>query len=566
MKKSKIIFLIFAFLSFCFLAFVHPEWLNFHEQYQLFEFSTDYFVEHIVLPGGFVVWFSEFFVQFFYNNFLGALVMTGCLTGIYLLLKNGDNQIALLPPVLIWIYSGDENMMMTFPFAVLLSLFAVKGFERLTLKNKFYLQILIVPLIYWLVGYCAWIYLILSLSKDDNGFRIGKENFIKISALILYLIVFQFFTAFFITRNYPLIDIFCGIDYYRLRMEIPDLQHIITLCCVVVPFVKIPQKKWVMYTQLSLIVVVLVVGVIKKYDFDRYSYYKIDYMVRNQEWEKLLDFAKKYNLQSDFASTGVNLALAMTGQMPDRLFEFNQTSNEGFLSTFGYNSFTCTVTAEACYYLGLVNSVLRYNFDLQSAILNCNYSGRFTKRIAEAYILNGRYDVARRYLNKLKRTLFYRAWALKAEDFICNTHNIESNPDWKRLNSIRIKRGLNFSNPHLGEMLMYFSVMGGENRMALDYALSSFLVKRDLKSFVESFPYYTKYFGTSQIPKIYQQAFLLACVQSGYSIDRIPNFISPEIISFFRDFDTAYLLNKNSKVFKTGKYAGTYWKYYLLGN
>lgn len=54
---------------------VHPEWLNYHEQNQLFLFSWSYFVERLSLPGGLADWMGEFLVQFYYVPALGAAVL-----------------------------------------------------------------------------------------------------------------------------------------------------------------------------------------------------------------------------------------------------------------------------------------------------------------------------------------------------------------------------------------------------------------------------------------------------------------------------------------------------------
>ena len=425
MEKNKIIAAVFAALVFCFWAFGYPEWLNFHEQYQMFLFSWDYLMEHLALPGGVGVYISEFLVQFFYNTYLGAAVVAVVLTAIFLLsvkisqkITSGYNVVALqiLIPVLIWIYAGDINMLFAFPVSMLVAQVCTLGFIGIGHDKKIWFQILLLPIVYWLTNYCVWIYALLtSIYLVKNNARKFNTTFIAMMQM-LGLVFFIVWVGYFPVRNYPFTDLFCGIDYYRGHMEVPIWQHLVAISCVFVPLIKLKKvSRIVDYCLLSAVAVAGVAGCIVKYDSEWYSYYKIDYYSRTQQWDRLLDYAKKNNLQSDMAATGVNLALAMTGQLPDRLFDFYQPGNEGFLSTFGYNLLSCAPTAEACHYLGMNNSVLRYNFDLQSAILNCKSSGRFFRRIAESYLLNRRYDVAQRYLTKLKQTLFYRSWALEAE-------------------------------------------------------------------------------------------------------------------------------------------------------
>ncbi len=571
MKTNKIIAAVFAALAFCFWAFWHPEWLNFHEQYQMFLFSWDYLVEHLALPGGMGVYISEFLVQFFYNTYLGAAVVAAVLTAIFLLSVKISQKITseynvvplhLLTPVLLWVYLGDINALFAFPVSILLAQVCALGFFSIDYERKIWLQILLLPIIYWFANYCVWIYALLTsiylIKNNANRF-----NTTGIAAMqMLGLVFFIFWVAYFPVRNYPFSDLFGGIDYYRGHMEIPFWQHLVAISCVVVPFVAWAKARRVVdYCLLSVVAAAGIAGVFVKYDNESYSYYKIDYYARTQQWDRLLDYAHRNHLTSDMAATGVNLALAMTNQLTDRLFEFYQPGNEGFLSTFGYNLLSCGPTAEACHYLGMNNSVLRYNFDLQSAILNCKYGGRFFRRIAESYLLNRRYDVAQRYLKKLKQTLFYRSWALEAESCLYDEEKIKANPEWARMLKLRFEDGLNFSHAHLDQMLVFLFEKCPENRMALDYALCSCLVRRDLMTFVKHFPYFTKYFGIANIPEIYQQAFLTACVQYNYSV---PSFISQKVIADFREFDSAYLMNPNDKAFKDGKFSKTFWKYYLI--
>ena len=578
MSKAKISTTLLFVSTFCFWAFIKPEWLNFHEQYQLFLFSTSYLTQHLALPGGIAIYLGEFLVQFFYNTYLGAMVAASTITTIYIILQKISNcycnnqntsSLQLLAPILILVYSGDENMLFTFPTAILLSLIMSLIYIK-KFKTNIWLQFLFFPLIYWLIGYCVWIYVftttIYLIKKESNNYKTMAISGIQ----MLGLVFFMFWIAYFPIKNYPMCDIFMGIDYHRERMKIPFWQHIIAIICIITPPITTlltKAKNIFFYTSISAITIIGILGVIKNYNPNIYSHIKLDYYVRWQKWNDILNYATKNNLNNVFANTAVNLALSQTNQMPDRLFEFKQNGNEGFLSNFEYNSFSTGPTAEACYYLGMINSTLRYNFDMQSAILNSKNSGRFFKRIAEAYLLNGNYDVADRYLRKLKQTLFYRSWAIETQNCLSDENKIMQNPEWARIKMFKYNKGLNFSTNNLPKVLITLHEHCPENKMALDYALSSCLVNKNLEEFIRLFPFYTKSYGTTNIPKIYQQAFAIACFQNNYTIDNMPSFISQEVKNDFIEFDNAYLINPKSKILTTGKFSNSFWKYYMeVGN
>ena len=46
--------------------------MSFQEQYQLFLFDTDYFMEHLLYPGGMAAYAGEFLTQFYFSPLVGA--------------------------------------------------------------------------------------------------------------------------------------------------------------------------------------------------------------------------------------------------------------------------------------------------------------------------------------------------------------------------------------------------------------------------------------------------------------------------------------------------------------
>lgn len=61
--------------AFLFWYIAYPHAMSYQEQYQLFLWTSDYFVERVSLPGGLADWLGEFIVQFYYVEWLGALLL-----------------------------------------------------------------------------------------------------------------------------------------------------------------------------------------------------------------------------------------------------------------------------------------------------------------------------------------------------------------------------------------------------------------------------------------------------------------------------------------------------------
>ena len=82
-----------------------------------------------------------------------------------------------------------------------------------------------------------------------------------------------------------------------------------------------------------------------------------DYHVRMQEWDEVIAMAEKKAPDTPMSVSCLNLALAMKGQLPERMFSFYQRGKEGLLMSF-VNDFTIPLVAgEPYYYLPLIKLV-----------------------------------------------------------------------------------------------------------------------------------------------------------------------------------------------------------------
>lgn len=152
---------------FLFWTLLYPQYLSYQEQYQLFLWTGDYFVQSVQIAGGFIQYLGEFLVQFYAIGWLGAMLLAivsvalQSLTYAMLPKKNKWMALALsLLPVVVLIYvMGDENVMLAFP----LSIISAMGTALLMRKVSIYFDLLVIPCLYWLIGPMVWLYVILRL-------------------------------------------------------------------------------------------------------------------------------------------------------------------------------------------------------------------------------------------------------------------------------------------------------------------------------------------------------------------------------------------------------------------
>ncbi len=477
-----------------FWMFAHPEYLNYHEQNQLFLFSGDYFVERISIPGGLADWLSEFLVQFFYVSWLGAVVMALLFVAIALCQPTTSGG-ALTPLLLVWLLA-DTEVLLSYPVALLLALIAYRLMRK---QTAWWWDVLVLPILYWLIGPMTWLYL--ALRCVDN---IRKE-----CAYVVWLLAIVCLTYHFLLPQHSLSAVFCGINYYRIPEKGTAMMWILPLVTVVLYIVENLLKK--SFSKLYAVLVGIsfcIIGVysVKAFDKDTCEALKQDMLIRHGQWNEIIDRAGKWQSRNSFSSNAVNLALAMTRQLAERQFDFYQSGDDAIVMQSVRDNLTNAPSAETFYQLGMVQSALRYAFDLQQSILNFRKSGRWTKRLAECYIVNGQYDVAQRYLDPLKQSLFYRSWAKEAEETMHDEKAINRHPEWGRMRRTRFENNFLFGYEEKDKMFGQLFVSNNHNTMALDCFMAQLLLDGKMQDVMQYMGFVQQYGGYAVMPRVYRDA------------------------------------------------------------
>jgi len=579
--KTELSFL-FGVTVFFFWGYCYSAHLSYQEQFQLFLMNVDYFLERAAIPGGIADYIAEYLTQFYYYPWLGAFILAlffmafqrlvwwiaqrqGAVDEYYLL--------SFLPAIALWHFMEDENVMLSFAIALLMTLLVLLGYIHLNKKCERGIYILfLLPLLYWIAGplhliFMGWV-IIYGLQRC---FR--HKKLLNGVGLILGLGILGFCIPMLmcIWLQYPLYRLLSGLNYYRFPEVMPFMEVCIALCLLILPFVMatLPRikKKKIFY---ELLLTVFFVGtscyfIIRACDMNKEEAMRYDYWVKKSMWNKIISAAEKKTPDSPFTVTCLNLALAKTGQLGDRMFEFYQNGTEGLLPEFQRDFTSPLPTGEAFYQLGMINTAQRFAFEAMEAIPNFRKSSRCYKRLAETNIINGQYKVASKYLQALSKTLFYRSWAKDAMTYLYNENKINSHPEWGRLRQLRYTDDFLFSDKEIEVMLGLLVEHNYKNKMAFEYMLAYVLEKKDIPTFMKYYPLGKK-LGYDHIPRSYQEALVYVWTQSHPSFQGMPWSISPQIMEAIADFARIYTQQPNSESMLKAKYGGTYWYYYLFRN
>lgn len=562
--------------------------LCFQEQYQMFLFDTGYFLERIVLPGGLADYISEFLVQFYYMPVLGgaiiALLLMGIQAAVWGLMKQYGARhdfpgylLSFLPSIALWCVMGDQNVLLSFVVALFGAL--VIGWIHNRFHNrlvKVVFELVSTALVYWFLGPVVFLYAALMIGdtlknakQKGNVFSgIGYSAGILILTIAWILLTTQ-------TLQYPLYRIFAGLNYYRYPGAISPLPFVVMVWAVVIPFLgmipcrqkslqKLQQSKVVIVLSYVLVIVASWFGI--KVSFDEMTYDLIDYdfLVRTEQWDKIIEKAEKKPATTPLSVSCVNLALSQKGMLADRLFEFYQNGGEGLFPTFTRDMISPVSTAEIFFRLGMVNDAERYMFEAQEAIPNYRKSARLTRRIIECEIINGNYQVAAKLLRRLQKTLFYRNWANQTMALLGNEKAINRHPIYGKLRKYREKKqDFLFSDREMDQMLGLLFLNDNHNRMAYEYLMCYELLQRNMEKFMQYYPL-GRFVGYDHIPRTFQEILIGNWMKTHSDPRTIPYSVDAQNVNNTLNFIQLYMQNPKDPQLSQQPYVSNAWYYVMV--
>ena len=562
--------------------------LCFQEQYQMFLFDTGYFLDRIVLPGGLADYISEFLVQFYYMPVLGgaiiALLLMGIQAAVWGLMKQYGARhdfpgylLSFLPSIALWCAMGDQNVLLSFVVALFGAL--VIGWIHNRFHNrlvKVVFELVSTALVYWFLGPVVFLYAALMIGDTLKNAKQKGNVFsgIGYSACILILTV-AWILLTTQTLQYPLYRIFAGLNYYRYPGAISPLPFVVMVWAVVIPFLgmipchrkslqKLQQSKVVIVLSYVLVMVASWFGIKASFDEMTYDLIDYDFLVRTEQWDKIIEKAEKKQATTPLSVSCVNLALSQKGVLADRLFEFYQNGGEGLFPTFTRDMISPVSTAEIFFRLGMVNDAERYMFEAQEAIPNYRKSARLTRRIIECEIINGNYQVAAKLLRRLQKTLFYSNWANQMMALLGNEKAINRHPIYGKLRKYREKKqDFLFSDQEMDQMLGLLFLNDNHNRMAYEYLMCYELLQRDMEKFMQYYPL-GRFVGYDHIPRTFQEILIGNWMKTHSDPRTIPYSVDAQNVNNTLNFIQLYMQNPKDPQLNQQPYVSNAWHYVMV--
>lgn len=552
-------------LAFTFFNFIYPYHIHYQEHMQLFRFGADYFRESMAVPGGLGDWIGGFLVQFFYYAPAGALILSALLGLVqFLTWKNMEKgsfsayPLSFLPAVAMFLFYCDENALVSAAVALTASLtlsFALMKIRRAGLRGA--ITVLLMPVMYMLFGSISIVVPIVVcirsvIRKDDMKSILSFSAAAVLMAIALPLSARACFP-------YPLERLIFGVHYHRYHNAVP---LIVWISVLLVPssmlLATVFTKDKLAAAGLALVILPAACLAPMFADLEKERLFGYDFMARMGQWNKILATSDRHAPDSPIAVECTNLALAKTGHMSSDMFIFFQNGPAGLLPEFTRDHFSPVPTGTVYYHLGMINTAQTFFFEAQEGIPDFQKSARLTQMLAKTNLINGDYEVARKYVGALKQTLFYRKWAKETEKLLDNPGLIAQVPEYAYLRSVRIKdHDFMFSQEEMDSMLGLLYVENDSNTMAMDYLLAWCLLRKDLPRFFECHKLLKKGYDARH----YQEAVILYWALTHDGPEGMPDFITDRTAKSFTRFISRLQAGVDEASMQK-EFGNTYWFYY----
>lgn len=485
----------------------------------MFTYDWNGLLGHLDHPGGLAEYIGEFLCQFYFDSWVGALIVTALIIWVqqlsYQLIRLCNIKpcracwFSLLPALFLWAYWLDKNALPSFGISLLLTLYASYGLIWITPKWRIVYSFLVISALYYVVGPVCFLMAL---------FVVVYEWKIKLYtvSLVLYAIAIPLIAYSFL--SYPLSRLYMGIGYYRTEEGFSNFK------------LNMQEEEVLCY----------------------------DKMVRFKQWNSIIAKAEQKTPSDMVSMQCVNLALSMKGQLVERLFELPQTGTACLISEISDQMSSPYPVSDIHYRLGFINAAERSVYDIQQS--QPTPTIRTWIRMVETNIVNGQYAVAKKYLDKIAKTHFYAKWAQKMKEYLNDETKIAENLECNSLRNRRLKEDIYYSSKDMDNMLGRLVMENNTNNQAYDYLVAYLLLKCDLDKFVRLFPDRTN----QKMPRVIQEALAFAWMQQNPDFNGIPWNIDEQVLRSAVNFaKESTIAGENPTESLKKKYGHTYWYYYI---
>ncbi len=504
-----------------FWMFRYPAHLAFGEQIQLFLLTFDYFLPFLSYPSGIANYVGEFLTQFNYEIWWGAVIVSALIALVYVqscvIISRETRRYglirvlaALVPAFFVWLFMLDRFSLLAMPVALSVALSFIQ-FYQIWLRSignrvlRHVVLLLIAVGLYWSFGAVTFVFGVFVALNEIVRLRDYAASLHIVAIVLMPLLAYTFVP-------FPLQRLYTSNCYYKMMDERPSLSY------------DAEDEEALLYSFLS--------------------HYK--------KWDAAIRKAEK-KMPDDLASRQIVMhALAEKNLLLDRLFEYPIIQRKDLISSQSGDMREPMSVSDLYFSLGMINTAELSAYNMQQ--LYFGQGVRAFQRLAECNIVKGDYRIARKYLNALKQTLFYKKWAEEMEKLIDNANGVEMHPYYGVVRNRLMKETFYFSDKELDNILAH-SVNSSMDAHCYDYLVAYLILSNDLDKLAKLMEG-----NTNRMPKAVQEALVFHWMSKNPSFDGMPWNIDMQVMRGAVDFMRMMNEGGNMQTMRPA-FGKTYWYY-----
>lgn len=477
----------------------------YREQNQMFLFSREYFMQYANLPGGFTAYATSFLTQFFRFRLWGAVIYVVIFIGFYMIFKNVLEKfslfknsffIAFIPGLLFLPASVNMQFELADELAVMVALLGFVALTKLSQSKFYYLSIpLTVTVLYVLTGgnvllSLALFVLYLLYTRRQNYMRHAGA---AILSLLLPVLIWYFFYPVTFGNAWQSLTPFLYPDAGPA-----DFRIIAWLSVLIIPVVGILLKIVTHRMTRSLTVsnilnivlaVIVLITIVRNDDSDLEKIVKMGFDAENNRWEAILDTHRRISI-GPLNCFYTNMALQKTGQMPEKMFHFDQIGTSGLFLNLE-DSFSCYAKSELFRQLGLINEAQHFAYE---SMIGYSYIKepdiRNMKRLLDCAVILKNDALITKYEGMTNKTLFYRNY-------------VDAQAGQPEYSTPIVMKDMLIRD--ISDVLAAIMEENNGNRAVFEYLMAWYMLERDYEKAKSCFDRYFPNFAYPHIPTHYAE-------------------------------------------------------------
>ncbi len=556
-----IIWVVALFIIASALLILEKDFLWKTEEVNLFQYTTLFFKQQMLMPGGLLTYLGTYLTQYLHYPWLGTLILVLCWLLLMWLTKRafqipGKWALLMLIPVVLllttivdvgyWLYilklRGHFFVATLGALFVTASLWIYRSFPK-----RYHLRAVFIVLIA-LLGYpMAGIYglastLLMGLFswRLESKLRATVYSVLALLATIaIPLLCYRYMyheinLANIYWAELPLF--FIQEDYHNYYIP----YYLLALFFIVLVFTyraswtnEIKKYRRWLVAQTAIVALLFVIAVKGWYRDENYHHeLAMQHHIEQLNWDAVLQEAVQ---QKDEPTRAIvmmkNLALSRLGRQGNEMYYYRNGSKQ---SNAPFVMRMMLVAGPLIYYqYGMTNYCARISMEMG---VEFGWRPDNLKFLARCALLNGEWQVARKYIHQLKQTKFYADWANHAEELLNNPEKIAKDPEMAPIvHMMHYENKLTSDQGFVEKFLMtqLASSRETDDPVFQEQSLLASLWTKDSKEFWYHFNHYVQ--QHSEVPLHYQEAaFLFGTLEERPDMDDAP--FSPKVKDTFGHF------------------------------